>query len=155
MSRTEELRDSGARRLAGGGSDAPFLKWPDKGGLSYAYVEGCVSSIWSGKYGPNITITAEHGQGIRAVSGSEADQRQHKIEPGMELNVSLGYSALRDAAELIETGHSYHIAFIGWARSAGGQQYRMFEIYDLGGDMTTQDTEDFSNLGNDPDDLPF
>jgi len=158
MSRTEELRGGGARRI-GGGSDHPFLKWPDKGGASHAYVEGPVTAIWAGKYGQNLTIVAEHGQAIRAVSGGE-EQTEYKIEAGMELNVSLGYSALKEAADEIQIGNSYHIAFTGWEKSKkGGNEYRMFEVYDLGSAESEPEMEDTSD-GNppwhdEPDDLPF
>jgi hypothetical protein len=153
MSRTDELREGGTPQIGGGGGGAPFVKWPEKGASEYAFIEGEVFAKWTGKYGTTVTMRADHGQFIRAVSGSEDDQVEHKIEPGMDLNVSFGYSTLKEAAELIEVGHSYHIAFSGWRKSeSGGNTYRMFEVFDLGG--TVEENIDGDHL-SDPDDLPF
>lgn len=153
MSRTEELRDQGAPRLTGG-NNAPFLKWPDAGGADYAYIEGHVSAKWSGKYGTNVTMVAEHGQGLRAVSGKEDDKTEMRVEANMELNVSLGYAVLKEAAERIVVGDIYHIAFVGWEKpKSGGKPYRMFEIYHVG--SSEPDPEFTEEKLEDPDDLPF
>ncbi len=156
--RTDELKQSGANRVAGGGSDAPFVKWPEKGGKHYAYVEGKALSLWEGKYGAVLTMTADHGQSIRAVSGTEDEPQIHKIEKGMTVNVGLNYTSLKDFAPKVQIGHEYHIAFEGWEKSRGGNTYRVFEVLDLGGPPPDEASEpDYSDFPEDEegDDLPF
>ncbi len=133
-SRTEELKERGANRVSGGGSDAPFIKWPEKTGKHYAYIEGRSLSVWEGKFGAVLTMTADHGEAIRAVTSTEDGEPETvKLEPGMKVNVGLNYSSLKDFVPRVEIGHEYHIAFNGWEKSRGGNTYRVFEVLDMGG----------------------
>lgn len=158
MSRTDELKGKGATQISGGGADAPFLKWPEKGGKGYAYIEGKVLSMWEGQYGPVLVMTADHGEGIKATLVMEegAEPEAVRIEQGMVLNVGMGSTVLKGFVANMQVGHEYHIAFTGWEKSRTGNTYRMFEVLDLNapepenGDEYTEEA-----LEEDDSSLPF
>lgn len=126
MSRTDELASSGAKQIGGGGN-APFVKWGD----NRSYVEGRVLNLWESQYGMNARIAVEKASsGLEASSGK--GEPRVRVEPGMEVNVGLNYTALAGLTE-DQVGHDVHVAFEGWVESKSGNDYRNFRVFDLGG----------------------
>lgn len=77
MSRTEEVRNSGARPIGGDGDNAPFIKW----GNSYAWVEGVIESFWEGDFGKvaRLRVTNAHPE----LEGQKSkDEPREGIDPG-------------------------------------------------------------------------
>jgi hypothetical protein len=132
MSRTQELQEAGAVRRgepkANGEAmlePTPFVKWPE--GDEYTWVEGVVKSLWTGKYGENVTLTVfAHSPGL---SGRVKDS-EVAIVPEMAVNVSLNSSALKDKITSNDTGEYVHVAFEGWRDPvrADGNRYRDFTV---------------------------
>lgn len=125
MSRTDDLRDKGARSVTGGGADSPFVRWPD----SYAWVEGRVLSFWSGKYGKVMTLRlTSASKNLRA---GDADDPE-PVSSDQVINVGLSSTALQDVPEEVSTGAVVHVAFEGWETSEkSGNDYRVFEVLEL------------------------
>lgn len=125
MSKTDELREGGARKVGGGG-DAPFVKW----GNSYAYVEGVLQAIWEGDYGENAKVhVTDCSDNLEASMGK--DDEPSGVLEGDTVNVSLNYSALDGITPGLK-GKVVHVAFEGWQKSKRGQEYRVFTVFDLG-----------------------
>lgn len=124
MSRTDELRDEGAKQVGGGG-EHPFVKW----GESRAYVEGEIVSYWESKYGGVFTMRVfDCSDHLEAQMGQ--DEPMVKVEPGQTVNVGLQYSALEGLGEKY-VDKSLHIAFEGWEKSRTGNRYRVFQVFDV------------------------
>lgn len=125
MSRTDEVRESGARPI-GGGENAPFIKW----GNHYAFVEGTIESFWSGEYGEvaRLKVTNAHAELEGQLS---KDEPRVAIEVGMVANLGLGYAALSDIGPHLE-GAEIHVAFVDWGESKGsGNRFRNFTVFQL------------------------
>jgi len=122
--RTEELEQGGARRIGGGGS-SPFIKWGD----SYGFVEGSLEEIWEGKHGDVATIEVAAADG--ELYGQEGQgQPPVDVVPGMRVNVGLNYAALNGVTDDL-VGSVVHVAFVQWAETKEGQQYREFRVYEV------------------------
>lgn len=135
MSRTEELENSGARSVGGGG-EHPFVKW----GEHRAYVEGRVINYWESKYGGVFTVSVDKcSDHLEAQMGR--DEPMVGVEPGQTVNVGLQYSAL-DGLDESYQGHDLHIAFEGWEKSKSGNRYRIFKVFDITPDEPEGETED-------------
>lgn len=125
MSRTDELRDSGARSVAGGGSDDPFVRWGD----SPAWVEGEVLGFWDGRYGEVMSLRVTNASNTaRAGDPDNPDP----IREDQEVNVGLNSVLLKDVPEKVGVGAEVHVAFVGWEQSdSSGNKYRLFEVLEI------------------------
>lgn len=125
MSRTDELRESGARQVGGGGANAPFIKW----GNSYVFVEGVIESFWSGEYGDvaRLNVTQAHAELQGQLS---KDEPRVGIDVGDIVNLGLGYAALSEIGPHLE-GAEIHVAFTEWGETKGGQRFRNFTVFQL------------------------
>lgn len=124
MSRTDEVRNSGARPI-GGGDNAPFIKW----GNSYVWVEGVIESFWEGDFGKvaRLRVTNAHPE----LEGQKSkDEPREGIGPGMTANLGLSYAALNGIEEHLR-GATVHVAFTGWGETKGGQRFREFTVLEL------------------------
>jgi hypothetical protein len=125
MSRTDELRDSGARQVGGRGENAPFVKW----GNEYVFVEGVIESFWSGEHGEvaRLKVTQAHAELEGQLS---KDEPRVAVEVGMVVNLGLGYAALSDIGPHLE-GAEIHVAFTEWGETKGGNRFRNFTVFQL------------------------
>ena len=159
MSRTDELREAGASdRTGGGGGGHPFVKWPkDK---EYAFVEGRLTKIWTGKYGDTAVIDiAQHSDGL-AVKGRDEEGNEITTSPtaGDTVNVGLNSASLKDTLSQDDVGSDVHIAFEGWEESKGGNTYRLFTVLVMGGRKVAQvggSSDGPDGIEYESDTLPF
>jgi hypothetical protein len=155
MSRTEELRRGGATERGGGGGGAPFVRWPD----SYAFIEGRVINVWTGKYGDTATLHVTGASpGLQAGGKTEDGEKYaRKVTPGTEVNVGLNYASLQGTISAADQGAHFHIAFEGWGETKKGDRFRMFAVLETPGDKAAvgADPPDYGAPPHDDDDLPF
>lgn len=157
MSRTDELRNRGARERGGGGG-APFVDWPDE---PPAWVEGRVIGLWESQYGHNATIkVADHSTGLQ-VKGKDEEGKKYteSAKAGMEINVGLNYKALEDSVTDDDVDRLLHFAFEHWGKSAStGNHYRDFTVLEVPEDPVTgmPTEEEATEAAAESDDgLPF
>jgi hypothetical protein len=155
MSRTTDLKKSGAvvrgEPKANGEASlldpTPFVKWQD----GYSWVEGEVKDLWVGNYGDNVTLTvSSHSTGLM---GKTKDSDLSGIAPGMDVNVGLNSSTLKDTVSEEDKGKHLHIAFEGWKEPASpsGNRYRLFTVLEI-----PAPSEDATPVvEQDDDELPF
>lgn len=130
MSRTDDLRQGGARERGGSGGGAPFVKWPD----TYAWVEGDVVDVWEGKYGLSATLNVTNASAPAPdAKGRTEDGEQYvrPITPGAEINVGLNYSTLEGTITKDDVGKHFHVAFEGWGEAKSGDRYRVFAVLEV------------------------
>lgn len=131
VSRTDDLRAGGnvSDRTGGGGGGAPFVKWPKD--TDYAWVEGRLTKIWTGKYGATALLTVSAASKGLSTKGKneEGQEVMGHATPGDEVNVGLNSSALEGTLSQDDVGQSVHVAFEGWEESKGGNQYRLFTVF--------------------------
>lgn len=131
MSRTDDLRQRGARDRIGGGGGAPFVDWPRQ---PPAWVEGRVLRLWETKYGIAVTIKVQARSNGLQYKGKDEDGNpvNGSVEPSQEVNVGLNYAALRDSVTETDIGVAMHFAFESWGESkASGNHYRNFAVLEL------------------------
>lgn len=128
MSRTETLRQGGARERGGSGG-APFVKWGD----AYAWVEGKIVGFWTGQFGDNVTLEVAAASDNLEMAGKDEDGNPYrvKVEAGVEANVGLNSATLEGTIKPEDRGKHFHIAFEGWDTNKREQRYRMFAVLEL------------------------
>lgn len=166
MSRTDDLRQRGARDRTGGGGGAPFVHWGD----SSAWVEGDVKEIWSSQYGPNVTMTVQaRSNGLQAKVSDDTGKYMEDVEPGAEVNIGLNHAALEGTVTEADIGKRMHIAFEGWGESQKtGNRFRRFAVLEVPDPATGQLRDEVPSAPEEPpveepvggsdspdDDLPF
>ena len=164
VSRTDDLRQGGATdRTGGSGGGAPFIKWPKDS--DYAWVEGKLQKIWTGKFGDSATIEVTATSEGLVAKGRDEDGEEITSKPksGDVVNVGLNSSSLQDTLSQDDVGEAVHIAFEGWQESKGGNSYRLFTVLVMAErkaasveEETVGATTGASGPGTpDNDDLPF
>ena len=130
MRRTDELKASGTAtdRTGGGGGGAPFIKWPKD--AKYAWVEGRLRKIWTGKFGDSATLEVTAISNGLMAKGRDDDGEEVVSSPHASdtVNVGLNSSALQDTLSQEDVGTNVHIAFEGWEESKSGNRYRLFTV---------------------------
>ena len=130
--RTDELLRDGAKEV-GGGPAVPFVKWSDV----YAYLEGLVLEIWEGPHGPVCRFRLSECENLVAISGKGADKVEHKLQPGMEVNLGLSYAGLK-TIDKERVGKILHVAFEHWGETRDGNPFRSFRVLELPDDNTAE-----------------
>ena len=130
--RTQALRDGGAQRRNRGDS-APFVVWGD----GYAWLEGLVTDLWQGKWGDvaRMRVLAA-STNLVAADGKDQDRVEIPVEEDSVVNVGLSYAQLAGSLTEEDQGQTFHVAFVGWAKTKAGQQLRRFEVYPMNGDAS-------------------
>lgn len=162
MSRTEQLRQQGARERGGSGGGAPFIKWGD----DYTWVEGEIIGSFNTKYGLAVTlmVSGTHAGGVTAQGrDEEGNNFETSVKAGEEVNIGTQSAALQGKITAEDVGKHFHVAFEGWEHPTGGNRYRVFSVIeitpDTGPDAAPDRTEDdvkraAAGPGHD-DGLPF
>lgn len=130
VSRTDDLRASGASERGGSVSGAPFVKWGD----DYSWLEGEVIGTFKTKYGLAATfrVTSVSDYGLNTQGrDEEGNNFQDSVRSGEEVNVGMGSATLQDKITEEDVGKSFHIAFEGWEAPKGGNRYRCFAVVEL------------------------
>lgn len=153
MSRTDDLRNQGARDRTGGGG--PFVKWPKD--ARHVWVEGTVTDLWEGEYGLAATIRVGDVNGVEAGGG---DGPTRPVEIGDEVNVGLNYASLKDSVQESDIGGEFHFAFEGWGETRGGDKFRRFAVLEISPPPRREPERETAPSGGGPvsapdDDLPF
>jgi hypothetical protein len=163
--RTQELQGRARERKSSGGGGTPFVRWAD----SYAWVEGKMVGSFDTKYGlaATIEVTNTGGSPLSALGkDEEGNDFTVKVEPGIRVNIGTGAALLSGTITKEDEGKSFHVAFEGWEKPKGKNQYRIFKVFDMSdrepakagapsawGGPDPEDTSDYSK-SNDRD-LPF
>ena len=130
--RTDALIQDGAKQL-GSQAAVPFVRWQD----AYAYLEGLVLEIWEGTYGPVCRLRLSECENLLGISGKGADRVEHRLEPGMEVNLGLTYAGLKTIDEE-RIGKMLHVAFEHWGETRDGNPFRSFRVLELPDDDTAE-----------------
>ena len=130
--RTDELLRDGAKQL-GSQAAVPFVRWPDV----CAYLEGRVLEIWEGSFGPVCHLKVSECENLVGISGKGADQVEHELQPGMEVNLGLSYAGLKTIAEE-QVGKILHVAFEDWGETRDGNRFRLFQVLEMPDDNAAE-----------------
>lgn len=152
-SRTEELRNSGARSRGGSGGGAPFVKWGD----DPAWVEGEVVGLWTTQYGQAVTLAVSEASPQLHVQGRDEHGTPLSgfAKDCEEVNVGLNHAALEGAITEADVGRRFHIAFEAFVVSkATKNKYRSFAVFELEGRSSQPEARGSADADEDSD-LPF
>ena len=130
VSRTDDLREGGARERGGSVSGAPFVKWGD----DYSWFEGEITGTFKTKYGLAVTFDVQHvsDNGLDTQGRDEdGNNFQGSARSGEEVNVGFGSATLEGKITEEDVGKVFHIAFEGWEAPKGGNRYRIFAVVEL------------------------
>lgn len=157
MSRTNQLREQGARERGGAGGGAPFVKWGD----AYTWVEGEIIGSFQTKYGLAVTmmVTATHDAGLQA-QGRDEDGNNFTtdVRVGEEVNIGTQSAALQGKITEDDHGKFFHVAFEGWEHPTGGNRYRVFTVIEITPEdepVTSERVRESMSGSASDDNLPF
>lgn len=158
VSRTDDMREQGARSVGRSGGSAPFVKWGD----DYAWIEGTISDFWEGEYGRVARIDVSNASD-NLEAQMDAESAREPVEAGDHVNLGLAYATL-DPITDDYLGAKVHVAFVEWGETKRGQNFRNFEILELERaperrsdrpEPEPQSDEDRPSASVTDDDIPF
>lgn len=134
--RTDELLRNGAEELSAQAT-VPFVGWPRDN--EHAYLEGEALEIWEGQNGPVCRLRVSRYENLVGISGKGVGKVEHRLQPGMEVQLGLSNPGLKKAIDEERVGKTLYVAFERWGETRDGRRFRRFRVLVLPYEGPAQD----------------